>query len=268
MKSIHYICGLPRAGSTLLANILAQNPDVHTTPTSGCHDVLFGIKNNWNKLIEHQASKELADTANLKRVLSATLNTYHDTDRPIIIDKGRGWTSMLEMLEWVTDEEAKVLVPVRSIPQILSSLEKLHRKRVATGQQDGDYINGQTVEGRTSQQLLNSSVLGLAFDRLKDAMHRGYGDRLHFVEFDDLTHNPKHKMEEVYSFLGLAPFNHNFQSVEQYTHEDDSVHGGLDLHTIRKEVRPVQDDSAAILGAEIVTQYSGAEFWRSNPNQK
>ena len=262
MKSIYYICGLPRAGSTLLANILAQNPNIHTTPTSGCHDVLFSIKNNWNKLIEHQASKELADTANLKRVLAATLNTYHNTDRSIVIDKGRGWTSMLEMLEWVTDEKAKVLVPVRNITQILSSLEKLHRKRVTTDQQDGDYINGQTVEGRTSQQLLNSSVLGLAFDRLKDALHRGYGDRLHFVEFDDLTHNPQKKMEQIYSFLGLPPFTHNFQNVAQYTHEDDSVHGSVDLHTIRKEVLPIQDDSATILGAEIVNQYSGAEFWR------
>lgn len=265
MRSIYYICGLPRAGSTLLANILAQNPNIHTTPTSGCHDVLFSIKNNWDKLIEHQASKELADAANLKRVLAATLNTYHNTDRSIVIDKGRGWTSMLEMLEWVTDKKAKILVPVRNITQILSSLEKLHRKRVTTGQQDGDYVNGQTVEGRTSQQLLNSSVLGLAFDRLKDAIHRGYEDRLHFVEFDDLTHNPKKKMEEIYSFLGQTSFTHDFKNVEQYTQEDDTVHG-LDLHTIRKEVLPVQDDSVEILGTELTKQYSGVEFWRSIKN--
>jgi len=263
MKTIDYICGLPRAGSTLLANILAQNPDIHTTPTSGCHDVLFGIKNNWDKLIEHRASKDLSDKKNLKRVLSASLNSYHNTERPIIIDKGRGWTSMLEMLEFITDEKAKVLVPVRSIPQILSSLEKLHRKQVATGQQDGEYVASQTVQGRTDQQLQNSSVLGLAYDRLKDAYHRGYGDRLHLVEFESLTHDPEKTMQGVYDFLGIKHFTHDFKSVAQYTHEDDSVHGGMDLHTIRQEVKPVRDDSIEILGKELVDKFSGSEFWRT-----
>jgi len=261
MAKIHYISGLPRAGSTLLANILAQNPDIHTTPTSGCHDVLFGIKNNWDKLIEHQASKELADTKNLRRVLEATLNAYHDTDKPVIIDKGRGWGSMIEMIEFITGEKAKILVPVRSINQILSSFEKLHRKKVASGQQDGDYIRGQTVQGRVDMLLNNSNTVGLAYNRLRDVYQRGLGDRLHLIEFDALTHRSKEAMNAVYDFLGEPQFVHNFERVEQSTHEDDTVHG-MDLHTIRQKVAPVEDDSAEILGKEITDKFSGSEFWR------
>lgn len=261
-KNIHYICGLPRAGSTLLTNILAQNPDIHTTPTSGCHDVLFGIKNNWNALIEHKASAELADEKNQKRVLVAAFDAYHDTGKPIVVDKGRGWTSMMEMVEWLTDEKAKVLVPVRDIPQILASLENLHRKNISTRNQSGVYEEGQTTAGRVSQNLRSTSVFGLAYDRLKDAIHRGYSDRLHFVEFDDLTKSPKRKMQEIYKFLDLPNFEHDFENVKQVHHEDDEVHGMPGLHTIRPQVRPVEDVAVKTLGKELVKEYTGSEFWR------
>ena len=267
MKTFHYICGLPRSGSTLLTNILAQNPAIHTTPTSGCHDVLFGIKNNWNALIEHRASKELSDEANQKRVLRAALNAYHGTDKEIVIDKGRGWTSMMEMVEWLTDEKAKVLVPVRNVPQILASLENLHRKHIATRNHDGDYANGQTTQARVQQLLGNQSVFGLAFDRLRDALLRGYGDRLHFVEFDDLTQTPERKLQEIYDFLELPQFIHNFEKVERAHIEDDTVHNMPDLHTTREAVRPVRDVSISTLGAEIVDTYSGTEFWRDQSTE-
>ncbi len=38
-KTIHFVSGLPRAGSTLLMNVLAQNPRIHSTATSGLHEI-------------------------------------------------------------------------------------------------------------------------------------------------------------------------------------------------------------------------------------
>jgi len=258
-RSIHFISGLPRSGSTLLCNILAQNPEIHSTPTSACHEAMFVLRNQWGQWIEHKASKELA--SNLQPVLSAVLNSYHDTDRPVVIDKGRGWTSLLEMAEFALGRKAKVIVPVRSIPQILSSFEKLWRKQAETGQTPMDYFQSQTVEGRAQHLLGGEQVLGLAYNRLKDALQRGLGDRIHLVEFDDLTHNPKETLDGIYKFLELPSFDHNFKAVDQYTTEDDSVHG-LPLHTIRKEVKPILDDSVNVLGADLVKQYTSTEFWR------
>lgn len=260
-RDIHFISGLPRSGSTLLCNILAQNPEIHTTPTSGCHDVLFGIRNQWHSLIEHQASTDLSAQKNQQRVMNAVLNTYHDTDKPVVIDKGRGWLSLLEMAEYTLGRKAKVIVPVRSINQILSSFEKLHRKSSETHQDNGEYFSQQTVEGRVQTILQPNNTLGLAYNRLRDVIQRGLADRLLLVEFDDLTYSPQKTLEYIYDFLGMDNFKHDFNNVEQVTYEDDSVHG-LDLHTIRKEVRPVQDDSVKILGQNIVNQYTGSEFWR------
>lgn len=260
-QNIHFVSGLPRSGSTLLCNILAQNPEIHTTPTSACHEALFILRNCWSEWIEHRAAKSLADEANLQRVLNATLNAYHDTDRPIVIDKGRGWLSLLELAEFALGHRAKVIVPVRGIPQILASFEKLHRKTTHLKRDQGDYFQAQTVEGRTQHLLDGSQVLGLAYNRLRDALARGLGDRLHLVEFDDLTHDPEATLKGIYEFLELPAYDHDFSNVEQYTFEDDSVHG-LPLHSIRKEVKPIKDDSHQVLGAALCKQYNGTEFWR------
>lgn len=99
-KAFFFISGLPRSGSTLLCNMLAQNPEFFVSKaTSGCHDVLFGVRNQWDSLIEHKA--EGVDYHQLKRVLQNILNSYHSTDKNIIIDKGRGWLSLIEMLEFI-----------------------------------------------------------------------------------------------------------------------------------------------------------------------
>ena len=64
-KTIHFLAGLPRSGSTLLANILAQNPKIHVTPTSGICDMLQAY--------------------------------FVRVERPICIDKNRYWAEFLEM---------------------------------------------------------------------------------------------------------------------------------------------------------------------------
>ena len=260
-KEIHFVCGLPRSGSTLLCNLLAQHPDVHATPTSACHESLFVLRNSWNQWLEHKASKELADDKNLQRVLHAMIHAYHDTDKPVVIDKGRGWTSLLELAEFALGKKAKVLVPVRNISQIVASMEKLHRKSAHNKQDRGDYINAQTVKGRANEVLSKDGVLGLAYNRLQDVAQRGLSDRLLLVEFDALTSKPKEVMDEVWTFLGMTAPEHNFDNVEQVTYEDDSVHG-LDLHNIRSKIEPVEDDSTKILGTQVCQDLAGAEFWR------
>ena len=260
-KEIHFVCGLPRSGSTLLCNLLAQHPDVHATPTSACHESLFVLRNSWNQWLEHKAAKDLADDKNLQRVLHAMIHAYHDTNKPVVIDKGRGWTSLLELAEFALGKKAKVLVPVRNISQIVASMEKLHRKSAHNMQDRGDYINAQTVKGRANEVLSKDGVLGLAYNRLQDVAQRGLSDRLLLVEFDALTHRPQEIMADVWSFLEMEAPEHNFDNVEQVTYEDDSVHG-LDLHNIRAAIAPVEDDSTKILGTELCQTLAGAEFWR------
>ena len=83
---------------------------------------------------------------------------------------------------------------------------------------------------------------------------------MHFIFFDELTSNPKEVIDGVYKFLGEPPFKHDFDNVEQTTHEDDFFHGFKDLHTIRKQVLPIPPDWREILG-DFAERYASLNFW-------
>jgi len=268
-KNIFFISGLPRAGSTLLCNILAQNNNLFVSKaTSGCHDVLFNIRNQWDQLIEHQA--EGVDYNQLRRVLLSVLNNYHSTDKNFIIDKGRGWLSLIEMVQFITNATPKIIVPVRNITEILSSFEKLWRNNTGFSQwhfEQTEYFKAQTVEGRCDIWSGAEQPVGLAYNRIKDVISRGFAENLLFVEFDDLTTNPAQVIKRVYDYLELPYFDHNFMHVEQYTAEDDvGVHRIPNLHKIRPIVHPVPHDSNKILGSFLVEKYSNLELWRNYAN--
>lgn len=257
MKTIHFISGMPRSGSTLLCNILAQNPRLHCTHTSGCMDVLFGVRNQWDKLVEHQAHPNPGVKLN---VLKAILDAYYaDMEKPVILDKSRGWLAHLEMAEAIIGRKAKVIVPVRRLEEIVASMEQLHRKTAATQQPPGEaelYFQMQTTEGRCDYWNSGQGVIGLAFNRIKDAMQRGFRDRLHFVDYERLCANPAETLSGIYEFLGEEQFIHDFNNVEQVTQEDDAVHGYAGLHTIRPQVSIKPRSAGLILGAPLRKKYS------------
>ncbi len=260
-KKYYFIAGLPRAGSTLLCNILAQNPRFLTTATSGIMDVMFGVRNTWDNLIEFKANPN--PDAKL-RVLRGILDSYYaDSDKSVVFDKCRGWLSLLEMAESVLGHKAKVLVPVRDIRDVLASFEKLWReasKSKQIGQEGANYFAFQTVEGRTETWLRPDQPVGLAYNRIKDAINRGYADRMLLVDFEDLTARPEQTMQVIYEFLGEKFYRHDFENVKQVTFEDDSVHGIPNLHTIKSKVRPMPPQWPLILGP-FAEKYGQLNFW-------
>ncbi|MFM2357269.1 MAG: hypothetical protein RJA61_6 [Candidatus Parcubacteria bacterium] len=262
-KTFYFIAGLPRSGSTLLANIIAQNPRFHATSTSGIMDIMFGVRNTWDKLVEFQATPN--DEAKI-RVLRGILESYYaDVEKPVVFDKCRGWLSLLEMAETVLGYKAKVLVPVRDVRDVLASFEKLWRDTSRTGQvaQEGsNYFKFQTAQGRCDTWLGPDQPVGLAYNRITDALVRGFTDRMFFVDFDDLTGKPEQSMKAIYEFLGEEYFAHNFDHVEQVTWEDDAVHGFKGLHNIRSKVTPMVTQWPTVLGP-FAEQYGKLNFWKN-----
>ena len=87
MTDIHMIAGLPRSGSTLLCNILNQNPRFHATSTSGILEIVLAIRNQWDNVVALKASK---NKAGKNAVIKGILNNYFSTiDRPVVFDNSR-----------------------------------------------------------------------------------------------------------------------------------------------------------------------------------
>lgn len=261
-KTIHFIAGMPRSGSTLLANVLAQNPRFEATATSGILDAIFIIRHAWDQIVEFKTAPNESAKVNVMR---AMLHGYFaDSDRPVAFDKGRGWLAHLELAERLLGRNAKVLVPVRDLRDILASFEKLWRAASAVGQiqQEHDhYGDFQSIEGRSALWLRQDQPVGLTYARIKDAIHRGFRDRLHFVHYERLTSNPRETLDAIYDFLEEPRFAHDFDHVEQLTREDDAIYRMPDLHVIRAKVQPQPSQARQLLGGPLVEKYKGPYIW-------
>ena len=54
-QKLFFQSSLPRAGSTLLQNIVAHNPDFYSSPTSGLVDLMLGTRIGYNENPESKA---------------------------------------------------------------------------------------------------------------------------------------------------------------------------------------------------------------------
>ena len=244
-RSLHFVASLPRSGSTLLLNLLGQNPRHHVTPTSGLIELFAIVKNRWPELIEFKAEGLEVVKPRVRGALAGLLTGYFGPELAAgktVFDKSRGWLQYIEPLEEVLGRPVRVIVTVRDVRAIVASFEKIYRRRSIEYRQatDDAFFQCQTVQGRADVLLSPKSVVGLTIARLRDALQRGVGDRLIIVPYRALTTCPRETLGLLHSVLGLAPFHYDPQHVEQLTHEDDHFHG-MPLHTIRSQVEPPQE---------------------------
>jgi sulfotransferase len=254
----HFLNGMPRSGSTLLANILNQNPRFWASPTSGICPLMLQVNAAWPTIPELRASSSPAVKSSV--LLSMLHGAYLWQDRPVIIDKSRGWVCAFEMLENILGRKPRLLVTVRDLPSILASCEKLFRRELANSESTARFgSNMETIEGRLAHWTSADQLVGGTYNRIRDCVRRGHRASMHFVDFDDLTNNPNQTMRAIYDFLEEEPFEHDFFNVEQTTHEKDSEHGFCDLHTIRRTVMPMKLDYKEILG-DAARPYLGFDY--------
>lgn len=272
-KSIFFLAGLPRSGSTLLANILAQHPRIHVTPTSGIIDMLVNVRNHWDRNDAFKAMDRKRSEQVKERVLRAMLQAYFaDVPSPVCIDKNRYWCEFLEMAAVLVGSRAnvRVLVTVRDLRDVLASFERLYRKTSGLGQlpqEAGMALKFKTALGRVEVFADDQQPVGRAYNAIRDAVTRGWKDAMHFIDYDALTADPAGTLAGVYAFLGEPPHEHDFARVEQVTVEDDFVYGFKDLHVIRSRVEPQEPqwpstfDDAVFRSSAWRSIEAAARFW-------
>lgn len=63
---------MPRSGSTLLANLLAQHPNHYVTPTSGIIELFMNVQRSWVDVLEFK-TEGLGVVKNRIKIGSKTL---------------------------------------------------------------------------------------------------------------------------------------------------------------------------------------------------
>jgi sulfotransferase len=261
---VFYQSSLPRAGSTLLQNILAQNPAIYATPTSGVLELVFGARANYTNCHEFKAQDADLMRKGFYRFCKDGMNGFYSavTDKPYVIDKSRGWGVHFDLLNNIFGEEPKIICMVRDLRQILSSMEKKFREN--PDKQQGVENHAKMTGNTTLKRVLGalqSPPVGLALDRIIEAHQRGFAPKMLFIRFEDLTTQPEKKLEQIYTYLGLPAFKHDFNHVEQVTQEDDTIFGMEGLHQIRPKVEPLKNDFLEVLGKDAVQHVEKHWAW-------
>ena len=242
MDNIFFVSGLPRSGSTLLMNLLGQNPNHYVTPTSGLVEIFCRVKSQWRECHEFKTEGLEKVKPRVEGALGGMIHGYFKNEieaGKVCFDKSRGWLNYIEDVEHALGRKIKVLVTIRDICDILASFEKIYRKRGIEYiyPQGPEFFQAQTIVGRADNLLLDGSVLGITINRLRDALLRGVRDRLIIIPYGSLTNFPKETMNAIHEQLELPLFDYDPDNIEQLTFEDDLIHG-MDLHNVKVKVEP------------------------------
>ena len=249
-QTVYYQSSLPRAGSTLLQNLIGQNPAFHVTPTSGMIDLVLGARLGYNENKEAKAGDKEVWKSGFYAFCREGLNGYvaNLTDKPCILDKNRNWAATYPLLTNIFPNP-KILFMVRDLRAVFASMEKKFRANpdIEDGIVDNINLVGLTTQSRV-EKWAKGHPIGHAIPKLYQSILDRTAEKFLFIKYEDLCTNPDIQMRNIYSYLELPYFQHNFQHIPQITVEDDTVHGIYGDHTIRNVLGMLPDDSKDILG--------------------
>lgn len=254
MEKLFYQSSLPRAGSTLLQNILAQNPDIYATPTSGVLELVFAARANYTNSPEFKAQDAKLMENGYKAFCKHGMDAYYNaiTDKKYVIDKSRGWGIHYNFLQFIQGGEPKIICMVRDLRDIFASMENNFRKHP---EKQSDILDWPKQQGTTVPKRVDiwaqSPPVGMAIERLSEIFRTGIDTKMLFIKFEDLCLYPDVQMRLLYNYLDIPFFNHDFDNIVQVTKEDDEVYGVFGDHVIRTKLEPVRSKAKELLGRDV-----------------
>jgi sulfotransferase len=273
VTQFHFIAGLPRSGSTLLAAILRQNPAV----TAGMSSPVGGIFQAVQKAVSrgNEAAMFLTDEQR-ERLLRALFEIIYTEDKDrcqecgigdatghkIIFDTNRLWPSKFPVLVKLFPT-CKVICCVRHIAWIMDSVERLIRRNTELSGIFG-FEPGGTVYDRVQGLASPNGLVGFALNALREGFYGAHGDRLLMVEYEALAKAPRDTIGAIYEWLGIPYWGgHDYEHIEPIpgAAEFDEKLGTPGLHSVRPRVE--WQERQTILPPDLFASFP-PPFWRSN----
>jgi sulfotransferase len=262
--TFHFISGLPRSGSTMLAAILRQNPRFYagmSSPVASLFEGMVGQVSAGSEL------SSMVSTDQRRRLLKGLFDSYYGA-RPeqVIFDTNRAWTSKLSALLQVFPE-ARIICCVRDVSWIMDSIERQFRADAFENTAlFGNPAERATVYTRLEALANANRLVGFPYHALREACWSEHAEHLLIIDYDLLVGNPGEVMSLLYKFIGEEPFDHDFGNVEYDAPEFDSQLGVRGLHTVHRKVEPRPRET--ILPPDLFDRYSNMAFWRNLQNCK
>jgi sulfotransferase len=256
-NGIHFISGLPRSGSTLLASILRQNPRFHAEMSSPVGGMFMALQGSMSRRNEGSV---FIDEGQKRAVLRALFDGFYHAIHPqkVVFDTNRVWCSKLPTIAQVFPD-AKVICCVRHVGWIMDSIERLVRKNAFDLSGIFGFEPGGTVFTRISRIAASDGMVGFALDALKEAFFGEQANRVILIDYEALARGPKETMAELYRFIDEPAFAHDFGNVAYDAPEFDLPLGTPGLHTVGRKIEWVERTS--VLPPELFHRFDNDAFW-------
>lgn len=259
MKKYHFIAGLPRAGTTLLATILKQNPKFETN--------ISGPLARFVKAIIEESSAQggyrlVCPPEKRKKIINGLFeNYYDDPSKEVAWSTNRGWPLLLPVIKDLYPS-SKIILCVRDIGDILNSFELLFRKNPYSRTLMFSNEEGTNVYSRSETLLSNSKTIGFAYAAVKQALVSEHKNSIFLLEYENLAKQPELVMKALYKFVNEPYFEHDFNNVESSFDEFDNEVQLPGLHTTRKKVEFIKN--TMVIPPDILSMVSGMSVWKKN----
>jgi len=261
MKEIFFLNGLPRAGNTVFGSIMNQNPNVAATANSICADImgeLFMLKHTdiFKNYPDHKSFDNVAKTV--------FENYYKDWKEDYIIDRAPwGYPINLKFLK-ETRSNIKIIVLVRDIIEVLGSFIDWSNREPTS------FVNqyeAKTVEEKCDMLMNTDGQIVKELIGIKHLIDQQSKEIYHIVKFNDLVKDTENTINNLYNFLGIPKFKHDFNNIGQFKVNDmgyDDTIVGNGLHTLTTGA--ISDykekyDAYSIIPKSIIEKYKQCNFW-------
>lgn len=256
---IHFISGLPRSGSTLLAAILRQNPLFHAGMTSPVGAMYKALEQSMSRRNE---TAVFIDREQRREILAGLFTNYYRKIQAtrVVFDTNRMWCAKLPAINELFPR-ARVICCVRDLNWIMDSIERLVRRNAFEPSGIFGYESGGTVFSRIGAIASSDGLVGYALDALKDGFFGEQAGSMILVEYNALCRDPRRTLEEIYEFIGESCYDHDFDNVEYDADDFDLALGAPGLHTIRRKVEFISRET--VLPPQLFHRFDDDMFWRN-----
>lgn len=254
----HFISGMPRAGSTLLAAILRQNPRFHAGMTSPVGMLFAKVVESFGAGSEFGP---VVDIEQRRRFLKGLFSSYYadHPDKTVVFDTNRSWCGRIGALADLFPE-SRIICCVRNPAWVMDSIERIYRANpFETTRLFNDAGERDSVYSRTRALARSDRLVGFSMRVAKEALFGEFSERLLVLEYDLLVRQPAHCIEHIYRFIGEEPFPHDYDNVEYDAPEFDVSLGIPGMHKVRRKVSA--QPRRTVLPPDLFQEYSATAFW-------
>ncbi|RQO81453.1 sulfotransferase [Acidovorax sp. FJL06] len=258
----HFISGLPRSGSTLLAAILRQNPRFQAGMSSPVGAFVNSI------LTQVSAGSEFAtqvDNVQRKDILTGLFDSYYrkERDKGVIFDTNRVWCAKLPMLLDLFPD-AKIIACARNVAWIMDSIERQYRSNPYENTKlFGSNMSRSTVYQRLEGLAQHDQLVGFSWAALREAFYGEHAKSILVIDYDLLAQAPEKVIGLLYDFIGEPQFVHDFEKLAYDAQDFDLQLGLPGLHRVRPKVE--FSERRTIIPPDLFEKFSKMTFW-SDPS--